>query len=264
LSSRVSTRFVLIAVAAVALAGCSSSVFDRDSYSQLFAKKMDLFATPEWARATSGNNNIQLGPRGPVPPEDLVSADGRCAPPVETAPAAQAAAAPASTAQAQAQEPTEEKTASIGDRRVGSVAGDLAGAPMPQGPRPKAATTGSAPPPDRLEPEGSAGAMPTGSALLGGVALGMTECQVVRRAGTPNNISVGDQTGVRRVVLSYLGGNWPGIYRFQSGRLKEVDAVPQAEQPVAKTKTKTKNKKKAKKKAPQESTNRTGEHYYVQ
>ena len=83
------------------------------------------------------------------------------------------------------------------------MAGDLARAPMPE------ATLASA----NQEP----GAAP----VLGGVALGMSECEVVRRAGLPGNvdIGVGDQ-GSRKVVLTYLSGPWPGIYTFSAGRLK--------------------------------------------
>jgi hypothetical protein len=270
---RVSTGFVLICAAGLALGGCSGSpVFDSDSYSHVFAKKFDVFETPEWARPTTSSDNMQLGPKGPVAPEDLVAADGRCAPPVEPAPAA------GQQAVAQAQEPqaatAATPAAAPADRPVGSIAGDLASAPMPPGPPPKpAATTGSAPPPDRLEPEGRVGAMPTGPAVLGGVALGMTECQVVRRAGAPSNVAIGgDGRGERKVVLSYLAGTWPGIYHFQSGRLQEIDAAPEQPKPVAKTKAKVKvkaktkektKKAKSKKKPPPKSVSSEPERYFV-
>jgi hypothetical protein len=254
---RASTGFALICIAGLALAGCSSSLFDSDSYSHMFSKKIDVFATPDWAKPSTSGDNMQLGPKGPVAPEELVAADGRCVPPLAAAPAA----APQAAAQAP-EAPTAQPALALADRRVGSVAGDLAGAPMPQGPPKPVATTGSAPPPDRLEPEGAAGAMPSGPALLGGIALGMTECQVVRRAGAPSNVAIGgDGKGDRKVVLSYLAGNWPGIYHFRSGRLKEIDAAPEQAKPAAKTKAK---KRKAKKKASQESANHAAEHYYVQ
>lgn len=93
------------------------------------------------------------------------------------------------------------------DRAVGSMAGDLAGSTMP------AAAPG-----------------PGDGVLLGGVALGMTECQTVWRAGMPSNVAItaGDNNE-RKTVLTYLGGQWPGIYTFASGRLKVIDAVPVAE-----------------------------------
>ena len=251
---RVLTSFVPIAVAGLVLAGCSSSpLLDKDTYSQMFSKKVDLFATPEWAQATPRGNNIQLNPKGPVPPEDLVTADGRCAPPVA------AAAAPVEQQTAQAQQPPATPPP---DRRVGSVAGDLAGAPMPQGAT-RAATTGSAPPPDRLVPEGR-GTMraPTMSAppVLGGIALGMTECQVVRRAGTPSNVTIGSAgKGERKVVLSYLSGEWPGIYQFQSGRLKVIEGTPQQAKPAKAKRNRTARKKPVRRKA-----GGATEHYYVQ
>ncbi len=96
--------------------------------------------------------------------------------------------------------------------QVGSVAGDLAGGAMP--------ASGDAP-------------------VLGGVALGMAECQVVRRAGAPSNVAISAaENNERKVVLTYAGGNWPGVYTFVSGRLKVVDALPEAQKPkpVAKKK----------------------------
>jgi len=85
-----------------------------------------------------------------------------------------------------------------------------------------------------LEPSGGgpgAAPMPTGG---GGIALGMTECQAVRRAGTPSNVAISAGAGgQRRVVLTYLAGTWPGIYTFTGGRLKEIDAAPEQEKPKA-------------------------------
>ncbi len=256
---RLLTSFVVVGAVAAVLSGCSNSpLLEKDTYSQMFTKKPDLFAAPDWAKADVTGNNIQLGPSGPVAPDDLVAADGRCAPPVETA------AAPAAAPQAAAPEPSPTAAAPPSDRPVGSVAGDLASAPMPKAPK-RVATTGSAPPPDRLVPEGRGApgaAMPT-PAFLGGVALGMTECQVVRRAGPPSNVAIGgDANGTRKVVLSYLGGNWPGIYHFQSGRLKVIDAAPEQAKPVAKSKSR---RQKAKKKpAARTSSRHEAERVYVQ
>ncbi len=64
--------------------------------------------------------------------------------------------------------------------------------------------------------------------LGGGVALGMSECTAVRRLGTPNNVSISrGPKGQRRVVITYVGGERPGLYSFEAGRLKEVDATRQ-------------------------------------
>ena len=51
--------------------------------------------------------------------------------------------------------------------------------------------------------------------VAGGIALGMTECQTVQRAGTPSNVAISaGEKGERKVVLTYLSGPWPGIYTF--------------------------------------------------
>jgi len=219
----VALRIGLICAAALAAAGCSnSSLLDADTYSGMFSKPLRVFDAPEWATPGSRKDDIRLGPSGPVAPEDLVSADGRCA--------AEASAAPEpARATAAAEAAPEPPTA---DRSVGSVAGDLAGAPMPAGSPPAApARTPTAPVPDRLEPETPAA--PPAPALAGGIALGMTECQVVRRAGAPSSVDIGaDDKGERKVLITYAGGTWPGIYHFQSGRLKEIDALPTPEKPA--------------------------------
>jgi len=96
--------------------------------------------------------------------------------------------------------------------------------------------------------------------VLGGIALGMSECEAVRRAGQPSNvlISVGDK-GERKVVLTYLSGPWPGIYTFASGRLKVIDAAPEQ----AKPKKAPPKKKKAPKRA-KSASHQSGERIYVQ
>jgi hypothetical protein len=74
--------------------------------------------------------------------------------------------------------------------------------------------------------------------VAGGIALGMTECQAVQRAGTPNDVAIsGDQKGERKVVLKYLGGPWPGIYTFVGGRLSVVERAPEQPKPAAPKKT---------------------------
>lgn len=73
----------------------------------------------------------------------------------------------------------------------------------------------------------------TAPQVSGGIALGMTECQAVQRAGSPTNvaISAGDR-GERKVVLTYLSGPWPGIYNFSDGRLKVIDRAPEQPKPA--------------------------------
>jgi hypothetical protein len=194
-------------VAALAAAGCKNSaqIFEDQNEGGWFAKPINMLAKPDWARPT--NNSVNLGPQGPIAPEDMVSADGRCATP--TVALAQAERAPA-------------QPPAPADRPVGSVAGDLAGAPMP------AATTASVDPGlQRLEPAVSA------PVVAGGIALGMTECQAVQRAGSPNNVTIGaGERGERKVVLTYLSGPWPGIYTFNDGRLKIIERAPEQPKPA--------------------------------
>lgn len=88
---------------------------------------------------------------------------------------------------------------------------------------------------------GQPGAPPADAAaasLLGGaVALGMTECEVVYRAGAPSSVQIGDNpNGGRTAVLTFASGPRPGIYHFAGGRLTDMDRVdvPAAEPKVAK------------------------------
>lgn len=187
------------------MAGCENKaqVFQDNNSGGWFSKPMDIFEKPSWARPTT--TSASLGPSGPVGAEDLVNADGSCPPAAETAQAQAPAAAPAQPA----------------------PAADGKGTGFEGG----------------LEPGGGPG---TGAMapVLGGVALGMTECQAVRRAGQPSNVVVGaGQGGDRHVVLTYLDGPWPGIYTFDAGRLKQVDAAPVPEKPKAKQKQKPKPKR---------------------
>jgi hypothetical protein len=97
---------------------------------------------------------------------------------------------------------------------------------------------------------------------MGGIALGMTECDAVRRAGQPNDVNIGaGPKGDRKVVLTYLTGSRPGIYTFSGGRLKEIDRAPGQPEPEKKP-----IKKRAKKKLPRDKTasQRPAERVYVQ
>ena len=63
--------------------------------------------------------------------------------------------------------------------------------------------------------------------VTGGIALQMTECDVVRRAGPVEKIDFGsDERGERIVTLTYLRGPSPGIYRFEGGRLVSIERAP--------------------------------------
>ena len=77
----------------------------------------------------------------------------------------------------------------------------------------------------------------------GGIALQMSECEVVRRAGPPERLDFGSsQQGERTVTITYIRGSRPGIYRFSGGRLYSIERAPEAP-PVAKSKAKPAKKK---------------------
>jgi hypothetical protein len=88
------------------------------------------------------------------------------------------------------------------------------------------------------------GASATPTSRPGAVALGHTECDVVRGIGAaPDNVSLSNNArGERVATLSYSRGSRPGLYTFTSGRLSSVERGPE---PAAQPKT---AKPKAKKK----------------
>jgi hypothetical protein len=78
-----------------------------------------------------------------------------------------------------------------------------------------------------------------------GVGLGMSECDVVARAGQPNNIQIGSNpNGDRTAVLTYNSGPRPGIYHFERGRLMQLDRVDVPEPPPQTAKKKPAKPKK--------------------
>jgi hypothetical protein len=175
--------------------GCQNvaGVLEDKNEGGFFSKPMDVFAKPDWARPVAAEKaGRDLDAGGPAGPDDLVGADGTCS---------------AAAAQAQAQ--------------------PVAAVPQPVVSAPPAASASVAPPPDRLVPAEAAPAP-----VMGGIALGMTECQAVQRAGMPGNVAIGaGNRGERQVVLTYLSGPWPGIYHFNEGRLKEIDRAPTPPEP---------------------------------
>jgi hypothetical protein len=87
---------------------------------------------------------------------------------------------------------------------------------------------------------GGAAAVPTGS-TAGTVALGHTECDVVRGVGAPDNVNISnDPRGDRMTVINYLRGPRAGIYTFTAGRLTSIErgTEPVAEPKAAKPKKK--------------------------
>lgn len=64
------------------------------------------------------------------------------------------------------------------------------------------------------------------------VALDMTECDVVKRAGHPEKVDFStNERGERTVVLTYTRGARPGVYRFAAGRLTSIERVAEPPPP---------------------------------
>jgi hypothetical protein len=62
--------------------------------------------------------------------------------------------------------------------------------------------------------------------LRGGVAVGMSECDVIARVGRPAAVNIGNnQSGERTSTMRFTSGPRPGVYRFVGGRLAEMDRV---------------------------------------
>jgi hypothetical protein len=91
--------------------------------------------------------------------------------------------------------------------------------------------------------EGAAAAPPPST--TGTVALGHTECDVVRGIGAPESVNLSkNERGDRLAVINYSRGQRAGIYTFTAGRLSSIERGPE---PVAQPKP---VKPKAKKKPP--------------
>jgi hypothetical protein len=117
------------------------------------------------------------------------------------------------------------------------------------------AANGSCPPPPAVQqapaanqPGGAPAATDTSTLLGGGIALGMSECDVVFRAGAPNAVQIGkNPNGDRTAVLTFSSGPRSGVYHFQAGALIEVERAQTA--PAAPAAPQTAKKKPASPKA---------------
>ncbi len=94
-----------------------------------------------------------------------------------------------------------------------------------------AATDGVAPPSDAGETLAGQGPLP---AVQSGVALGMTECEILQRTGAPDTFNISAEGTERVATLTVMRGSWPGLYRFRGGRLVSIERVevPTAPKPV--------------------------------
>jgi hypothetical protein len=68
---------------------------------------------------------------------------------------------------------------------------------------------------------------PPSMAASQSVSLDMTECDVARRLGAPDRIALSSGDGGQRLLtLTYGRGEHPRLYRFASGRLYSIEALP--------------------------------------
>lgn len=91
---------------------------------------------------------------------------------------------------------------------------------------------GMAPPPGATDAnalaDGAAGA-PAPQPMGGTVALGHTECDVVRGIGAPDSVNMSSgPRGDRVAVVTWSRGPRAGIYTFTGGRLTSVERGPDA------------------------------------
>ena len=193
-----------IALIALALGGCSA---DLSTFS---AAELNPFKGNDPLRQSDYNyfyRRDQNASGRSITAADLVGPDGRCA--FEPAPAMSAGPpmAPDPVATAPASDPINPRSNQALYFTAGPEVGRSASAP--------------------------AGAMPP--ELRGGpigIALSMTECQVISVAGYTDRVEIGaNERGERAVTLTYLGGARPGIYRFRSGRLISMERVDEPAQP---------------------------------
>ncbi len=77
----------------------------------------------------------------------------------------------------------------------------------------------------------------------GTVALGHTECDVVRGIGAPASVNLSNNPrGDRVAVVTYLQGQRAGIYTFTAGRLTSIERGPEPVAPPKAAKSKARKK----------------------
>jgi hypothetical protein len=105
------------------------------------------------------------------------------------------------------------------------------------------ACPGMAPAGGPADANASSDAAAPAPAAGGSVALGHTECDVVRGIGAPDSVNVSGSGDARVATVTWLHGARAGIYTFTGGRLSSVEKAPDAgPQPkVAKPKGKKKH-----------------------
>jgi hypothetical protein len=113
-------------------------------------------------------------------------------------------------------------------------------------PAPAVAAAPAAPAPGTPQGPPGASAADTSSLLGSGIALGMSECDVVFRAGQPSSVQIGSApNGDRTALLTFDGGPRAGAYHFLRGALTEMDSVAPMPAPPQVAKKKPVKPKKA-------------------
>jgi hypothetical protein len=92
------------------------------------------------------------------------------------------------------------------------------------------------PPGGLVGAEGTCADAPEGAAAATKLDFGLTECEVLRLVGPIDKVEIGDTSGVRVVTMTSIAGAKPGVYRFEAGRLKSLDGMPEPEKKKAKPK----------------------------
>ncbi|HEX7919476.1 MAG TPA: hypothetical protein VF583_00865 [Bradyrhizobium sp.] len=88
---------------------------------------------------------------------------------------------------------------------------------------------GMAPPAGATDANAQAPGAPPPQPTGGSVALGHTECDVVRGIGAPDSVNLSSGPGGERVaVVTWSRGARAGIYTFSAGRLTSVERGPDA------------------------------------
>jgi hypothetical protein len=202
-----------LAVSAV-LSGCANA--DLESKDAWFQKAPDFFGRNSGYTFSELQESRQTRP---ITANDLVDANGACAAPPATPQTSASPAPPQSAA---------------GAPQAQAVANPATPAAAANPTQPQAAA--GVPPSPAADNAAAAGAPEADSLLGGGIALGMSECEVVYRAGSPTSVQIGrNPNGDRTAALTFNAGPRPGIYRFEGGRLADMDRV-EAPPEVAKKK----------------------------
>jgi hypothetical protein len=78
------------------------------------------------------------------------------------------------------------------------------------------------------------------------IALEMSECDVVKRAGVAERVEIGtNERSERTAKLTYINGQRPGIYYFTAGRLTSMERAPEPPAPQKPAKKQAKPTKRA-------------------